>query len=87
MRVLKYVFPPGSTSLKLELPIESEVLHVGPQNGLIVVWVLVADNTEVEEREVFFVGTGERILYPHDRVLFVNSSPNSTIVFHAFEVV
>ena len=31
MRVLKYVFAPSETELKLELPIESEVLHVGLQ--------------------------------------------------------
>lgn len=42
----------------LSLPVGSEVLSVGPQQGLLYVWVAVTPGSKTEDRTIYIRGTG-----------------------------
>lgn len=72
----------------VELPLESELLHVDLQNNHLFVWAMIdTDLTMTGLRRIMVKGTGHPI--PEDRVLrHINSwmSMGGLLVLHAFEV-
>lgn len=73
---------------QVELPIESELLHVELQNSALQVWAMIDTDFELTEtRQVMVKGTGHNI--PEQFVLeHINSfmSMGGSLVLHAFEV-
>jgi hypothetical protein len=85
-KVYKYPFTLDAM-LGIDLPVHSQALHGGPQNGSFKLWVLVSDEEETELRTFIIAMTGEPINYDLKELLFINTGFSNSIVYHVFEIV
>ena len=68
----------------IEMPYDSEIIHIGEQNGQLTLWALVDENEEQkEQRAVLVYGTGHPIIFgPAHR--HVGTAQVGPFVWHVF---
>ena len=69
------------------MPINSQVLKAGMQNGIMYIWVLV-DNNELDasERNFEIFGTGHSFEFDYLTHTYIDSLPDGPFVWHIWEV-
>lgn len=86
-KIYKYILDlrNGST-IPLEMPIGSEILHLDDQFNEITMWVKVNTNTPKNETRIFKIyGTGDR-LNPDHKYLGTVKTLKGEFIWHVFEV-
>ncbi len=80
--IYKYGF-----SRRVELPIDSQVLKVGMQNGIIQMWVLVDPNwKQTSQRNFEIIGTGHEFEFDYLTHTYIDSVFDGPFVWHIWEV-
>jgi hypothetical protein len=87
MKIFKYEVPLFE-NFELEMPIDSKILSFQSQNGNLVLWAAVYQNSSLETRVFKLLGTGSDI--DMDYVIsFIGTVQqlNGNLVWHLFEVI
>ncbi len=80
--IYKYGF-----SRSVELPIDSQVLKVGMQNGIMYMWVLVDPNQkQASYRNFEIIGTGHSFEFDYLTHTYIDSLFDGPFVWHIWEV-
>lgn len=68
------------------MPVDSEILHFGLQDGLPMLWVLVDPSKDLMRRKFRLAGTGHDII--EDELTYIGTVKmiNDTTIFHLFEI-
>lgn len=72
--------------LKVKLPKDHQILHVGLQGGSIMMWVLVDPESELCEKKIWCVGTGHEITEGNLRFIDTVHLMKDSFILHFFEV-
>ncbi len=79
--IYKYGF-----SRTIELPIDSQVLKVGMQNGIIQMWVLVDPNQkQTSYRNFEMIGTGHAFEFDYLTHTYIDSVFDGPFIWHIWE--
>jgi hypothetical protein len=71
----------------IELPIDSQVLKVGIQNGIMQMWVLVDPNQkETSQRNFEIIGTGHSFEFDYLTHTYIDSLFDGPFVWHIWEI-
>jgi hypothetical protein len=71
----------------IQLPIDSQVLKVGIQNGIIQIWVLVDPNQkETSQRNFEIIGTGHSFEFDYLTHTYIDSVFDGPFVWHIWEI-
>jgi len=71
----------------VQLPIDSQVLKVGMQNGIIQMWVLVDPNQkQTSYRNFEMIGTGHEFEFDYLTHTYIDSLFDDRFVWHIWEV-
>jgi hypothetical protein len=71
----------------IQLPIDSQVLKVGMQNGIMQMWVLVDPNQkETSQRNFEIIGTGHSFEFDYLTHTYIDSLFDGPFVWHIWEV-
>jgi hypothetical protein len=71
----------------IQLPIDSRVLKVGMQNGIMQMWVLVDPNQkETSQRNFEIIGTGHSFEFDYLTHTYIDSLFDGPFVWHIWEV-
>jgi hypothetical protein len=71
----------------IELPIDSQVLKVGMQNGIIQMWVLVDPNqNQTTYRNFEMIGTGHSFEFDYLTHTYIDSIFDGPFVWHIWEI-
>lgn len=85
MKIFKYELPLDDL-VTLELPLGSEVLSVGEQNGKVYLWAKFNSATQfMEKRKFKIVGTGGE--FDDHRLQYIGTVHERIFVWHIFEYV
>jgi len=72
---------------RIQLPIDSQVLKVGMQNGIMQMWVLVDPNQkETSQRNFEIIGTGHSFEFNYLTHTYIDSIFDGPFVWHIWEV-
>ena len=71
--------------LKIEMPINARILHVGTQRDNPVLWAEVDDPSPSEWREFIIVGTGRMMPDDRTRYLGTTTTHDGTFDWHIYE--
>ena len=80
MVIYKYNLEPHTI---LELPVHSQVLKADVQNGIAVLWVLLADTDTLQKRLFRLYATGEQM--EENPGKYIDTLQIGPYVFHVFE--
>jgi hypothetical protein len=81
--IWKFVLP--SFEHQVMMPAKSQVVHVGQQDGAVVVWAVVDPRVPDEPRRFFTVATGQP--FPTDQASYLGTvQMPSGLVWHVLEV-
>ncbi|MFM2393775.1 MAG: hypothetical protein RLZZ546_1757 [Bacteroidota bacterium] len=70
----------------IQLPIDSQVLKVGMQNGIMQMWVLVDSNQkETSQRNFEIIGTGHSFEFDYLTHTYIDSLFDGPFVWHIWE--
>jgi hypothetical protein len=70
----------------IQLPIDSQVLKVGMQNGIMQMWVLVDPNQkETSQRNFEIIGTGHSFEFDYLTHTYIDSLFDGPFVWHIWE--
>jgi hypothetical protein len=71
----------------IQLPIDSQVLKVGMQNGIMQMWVLVDPNEkQTSQRNFEIIGTGHSFEFHYLTHTYIDSLFDGPFVWHIWEV-
>jgi len=71
----------------IQLPIDSQVLKVGMQNGIMQMWALVDPNQkETSQRNFEIIGTGHSFEFDYLTHTYIDSLFDGPFVWHIWEV-
>lgn len=71
----------------IQLPIDSQVLKVGIQNGIMQIWVLVDPNQkETSQRNFEIIGTGHPFEFDYLTHTYIDSLFDGPFVWHIWEI-
>jgi len=71
----------------VQLPIDSQVLKVGIQNGIMQMWVLVDPNEkQTSQRNFEIIGTGHSFEFDYLTHTYIDSLFDGPFVWHIWEV-
>jgi len=71
----------------IQLPIDSQVLKVGMQNGIMQMWVLVDPNEkQTSQRNFEIIGTGHSFEFDYLTHTYIDSLFDGPFVWHIWEV-
>jgi hypothetical protein len=80
--IYKYGF-----SRTIELPIDSQVLKVGMQNGIMYMWVLIDPNQKQTcYRNFEIIGTGHTFEFDYLTHTYIDSTIDGPFVWHIWEI-
>ena len=69
------------------MPINSQVLKVGMQNGIMCIWILVENNElDASERNFEIIGTGHSFEFDYLTHTYIDSLFDGPFVWHIWEV-
>ena len=72
---------------RIQLPIDSQVLKVGMQNGIMQMWALVDPNQkETSQRNFEIIGTGHSFEFDYLTHTYIDSLFDGPFVWHIWEV-
>jgi hypothetical protein len=71
----------------IQLPIDSQILKVGMQNGIMQMWVLVDPNQkETSQRNFEIIGTGHSFEFDYLTHTYIDALFDGPFVWHIWEV-
>jgi hypothetical protein len=71
----------------IQLPIDSQVLKVGMQNGIMQMWVLIDPNQkETSQRNFEIIGTGHSFEFDYLTHTYIDSLFDGPFVWHIWEI-
>ena len=71
----------------IQLPIDSQVLKVGMQNGIMQMWVLVDPNEkQTSQRNFEIIGTGHSFEFDYLTHTYIDSLFDGPFVWHIWEI-
>jgi hypothetical protein len=72
---------------RIQLPIDSQVLKVGMQNGIMQMWVLVDPNEkQTSQRNFEIIGTGHSFEFDYLTHTYIDSLFDGPFVWHIWEL-
>jgi hypothetical protein len=73
--------------IEVELPKDSQMLHIGFQRGGLQLWALVDSNAEHCIKKIRCAGTGHLIVEENLRFIETVHMMDDNLIFHFFEVI
>lgn len=83
-KIFKYKLETRDTQ-EIEMPIDSQILCVQTQDGVLCLWALVDPDNEKQKRRIIIIGTGHPIPTLNLKYIGTAQQLNGFLMWHVFE--